>query len=193
MFVIDDIECASLERERARAAEYKTVQHGGFNYPGFSVHEDKAFADKVGEFLGVPVVSHSAMYRRFFRGEIPVGYIHNDINMGDYTAILYLNPPDQCEGGTAFWRNRELGWEGCPVEPEVWEAAQAQDTPAFWHQMWRDGFDESKWEMTKLVEMKFGRLLIYPAALFHSWYPKDVCHATDINESRLIKVLFCKT
>jgi Family of unknown function (DUF6445) len=53
-------------------------------------------------------------------------WIHFDSMVTRYAAIVYLNEPEQCEGGTAFYRHRETGWDDVPdLDSTAWHHARA--------------------------------------------------------------------
>lgn len=111
-----------------------------------------------------------------FLRKSPVGqqepnFIHTDTDMGDVTAILYLNPEPPAEDGTSFWERADGAIEGGILVGE-------------------EGKDLSKWSLRGTVPAAFNRALIFSAPLFHSRaieanYGKG-------NEARLIQVLFAR-
>lgn len=114
-------------------------------------------------------------YRLNFNGETPNHAIHSDMGWGTHAAVVYLS---EGEGGTAFWRHKVTGAERIdPGDVDLYD--QIKD----------DWNDESKWEMTQLVEMKLGRGLIYESARFHSRYP-FAAFGTGPDDGRLIAVAF---
>ena len=114
-------------------------------------------------------------YRLNFNGETPNHAIHSDMGWGTHAAVVYLS---EGEGGTAFWRHKVTGAERIgPGDVDLYD--QIKD----------DWNDESKWEMTRLVEMKPGRGLVYESALFHSRYP-FAAFGTGPDDGRLVAVAF---
>lgn len=178
-----------LEREKALAATYKTISMPNYTVHGINLCEDKENETKIIDMLGEDLELNFSVYRRYYRNEAVPTYIHSDVDVGLYTAILFLNLPSQCTGGTAFWKYKKYGWEKSPETTGQIEDVGEKDTPEFWHKMHLDGFDESQWEMTQLVEMKFNRLFVFPSAGYHSRYPQD-SFGTDIHNARLIKSFF---
>lgn len=129
---------------------------------------------------------------------------------GLLAAIVYLNEPAQCQGGTSFFRHEESGAEALfPKEliagrcPDTRSSAWKPDTATV-DRLWRHGagdcyerardakryagYDEywahlnrtpgsedgpivgscGGWTLTRTVEMKFNRLLLFPAFMLHS-------------------------
>jgi len=99
-------------------------------------------------------------------------YIHTDASMGDWTAILYLNSEPPPEDGTAFWKHRETG--------QVRSREVSAQEAATW-------FDDA-WELWRVVEAKFNRLVLFPAPLYHSRTMRQNYGHGD--NARLIQVCF---
>ncbi len=94
--------------------------------------------------------------------------------MGDWSALLYLNPNPPAGDGTDFWTHKETG----EIE---------SITP---HLRSKEGLDPSKWELREHVKAKFNRLLIFPSSYYHSRAIFDNWGQGD--EARLVQVVFGK-
>jgi Family of unknown function (DUF6445) len=117
----------------------------------------------------------------FFRqspaGQVEPNYIHTDRDMGDWTAILYLNPDTPKGDGTVFWRHRVTG-----ATESVTDDAHAL---AVEQAAWRD---RTLWEPAVEVEARFNRVLVFSAAQFHS---RAIPNNYGVGEdARLIQVVF---
>lgn len=108
-------------------------------------------------------------------------------------AVLYLNIPEESHGGTAFYRHKETGLESLPRHPFFQEDLKRIEPLAakygcqnlkefaekviFNEKAFRkelcitDSTDQ--WEMLKVVEMKFNRLVFYEGKVFHSVYGQE--------------------
>ncbi len=93
--------------------------------------------------------------------------IHTDVNMGYWTAILYLTDPPDPRDGTLFWRNGAGAVSGVAFE---------------------DGHDRSRWECWHRVQARFNRLVLFPASYFHSRAIVENYGPPD--DGRLIQVVF---
>ncbi len=87
-------------------------------------------------------------------GQDEPSFVHTDRDMGDWTAIYYLNPEPPAGDGTTFWKHRETG-----------DIQSTQPDPTFEALLWND---RSLWEPWHLVEARFNRLLLFPSPYFHS-------------------------
>jgi Family of unknown function (DUF6445) len=100
-------------------------------------------------------------------------WIHSDTSAARYSGIIYLNPPDQCQGGTSFYRHRELAWEYMPDPQSHLFAQAAHETgmtfPELLARITADGFEiEDKWDRLMHIPMRFNRCIIFNSRLFHA-------------------------
>ena len=108
------------------------------------------------------------------------------------SAMVYLNDPQECAGGTGIYRHRPTGLERIPLEatPELCAlAARHGASPADLatpdgYRAWQDevvfhpsyaargneyiNAGNEAWELLYLVEMKFNRLVIFDGRMPHS-------------------------
>lgn len=110
----------------------------------------------------------------FFRksplGQIEPHFIHTDIDMGDWSAILYLNPAPPLGDGTSFWTHLATG----TIESAV---------P---HERSIEGNNPANFACRQTVQSKFNRLLMFPSSYFHSrnihenWGDGDAARLTQV-------------
>jgi hypothetical protein len=182
------------ERAAAIAAIYKPEEHNGLNYRGISKVEDPENYERIKKILGLGEQeneSWTCFWRLYLANEESETFIHSDCQIGTCTSMVFLNTPEQCKGGVAFWRHKLYGWDKQPSTQQV-EALGLQDTKEFWESVWQDGFDERKWEMIDYVPMDYNRMVMFDSNRFHSRYPKKA-FGKDINDGRLVKVFFYQT
>lgn len=89
-------------------------------------------------------------------------------------AIVMLNLPEECAGGTAFYCSRNPPVARMPDRPEDYQAMRGriytQDREEARAGYFLDGW-EQHWERIASVDMKFNRLLLYPGLQFHGhWH-----------------------
>lgn len=112
-------------------------------------------------------------------GQLEPHYIHTDRDMGDWTATLYLNPLPPAGDGTTFWRHIATG----AVESAAETNSDEQRTELMeWRRL-------TLWEPWRTVEAKFNRLIVFPAAYFHSRALMDN-YGSDRDDARLIQIAF---
>lgn len=179
VYVFDDVlGDPHAYRAAALQADFRTIDVGPAAFHGIALGAGDS---------SVPawIVAHfplleprMTLFRRSPAGQLEPHYIHADLDMGDWTAILYLNP-DAPEGdGTAFWRHRLSGQIATSTQGR--EAAIPDEWVA-----WRD---LAQWDRWHLVPARFNRLLLFRSALFHSRAIAANYGAGD--DARLIQVVF---
>ena len=98
---------------------------------------------------------------------------HNDMTENvtrSFTCIVYLNSPEESSGGTAFFKF--LPSNSLTMD-EAYARAVTKDgrVGETGHDYWPDDTLEH-WEQIGEVEMKPGRMMIFPSEFFHSaWHP----------------------
>lgn len=180
------------ERQLALDSEYKSITHNELLYRGISLKNDKDHLEKIEKLFSCKLDKDASevMYRRYLKHETNETYIHSDVLIGHYTGILFLSDPKDCSGGTAFWRHKKYGWERHPSVDRVQQQGLLNNKE-LWDSIYQDGFDESKWNLLGAAEMRFNRLVLFESDRYHSRYPMEA-FGTKLDDSRLIKVFFCK-
>jgi len=92
-----------------------------------------------------------------------------------FAGLVYLNLPEQCAGGTSFWRHRRtglelaLGSEGAAqrlaLSKELQKEIEAEPADP------GTGYliaSNASWEMTQVLKMKYNRFVFYSSNIFHS-------------------------
>ncbi len=146
----------------------------GASYPAinFDVPDSvsREFIDKIEEAKGFKIEPKLVFLRANPRGEKEPYQAHNDLNMSDYTCILYLTD----KGGTSFLRHRESGMdENNPNLCDLWL---------------KDCNNEKAWEVVDFCEMKPNRALIFDAKKMHRGEPIE--GYGEGSDSRMILVCF---
>lgn len=143
------------------------------------------FEALLGEHVGRPVRLDYSGIRFDYAGE--VHDIHADSAYSEYAFVLYLNPPEQCKGGTAFWRNKKYGWTALPTERDVRRIGKSPRR--ILKELCEQAEDELNWERVHTADMKTNRLITYPTAQFHSRWPLEG-FGTTREDGRLVAVGF---
>lgn len=112
---------------------------------------------RLDEIMGRPVSIKTIFMRLTSRNTSDAPHqAHNDLVMGDFTLLVYLNDGP---GGTSFVKHIETGMDAQPETPEQY-AAWARDTNV-----------PDAWEITEMVEMQENRANIIAAARMHRAEP----------------------
>lgn len=114
------------------------------------------------------------------------GNVH--VDPGYWSGILYLSRPEDCRGGTDFFRHRRTGTDRRPMTPEE-VAALGYATYEESHRdiIERDGLDETAWETTMTVPMRFNRLVMLRPWLWHTAGPG---FGDSLENGRLVYLMF---
>lgn len=112
-----------------------------------------------------------SFFRRSPQGQKEPHFIHSDVDMGDYSAVLYLNPSPPKGDGTDFWANRFN--------------QVSSDVP---HEFSKEGEKPGAWRRYFHVAAKFNRMVLFQSNRFHSRSIFD--NWGDENEARLTQVTF---
>ncbi len=173
-----------------------TVIHGGFSnqtgpdgalYTGISLHPVSQWFSRITELVGKSIVPRLSCFRLNLAGELPHSWVHSDDICAKYASVLYLNLPEQCHGGTAFWRHKLKGINSLPSKEDL--TAQGLDADAYYKAMDLEWKNLSLWKREQMVEMKWNRFVTYPTCMFHSRYPHEA-FGTGPQDGRLIWICF---
>lgn len=157
-------------REAVIKGEFKTeTGPDGFPYTGISRYEVPHWAELISEAIGKPATIKLSVFRLNLKGEFPHSWVHSDEICAQYASVLYLNPSEQCRGGTAFWRHREFDLNAMPLSEDV--ITLGLNAEGFAAEMSEEWKDLANWEQCGFVGMRFNRFITYPTRMFHSRYP----------------------
>lgn len=163
-------------REAVLAGLFGDVSVGEVVFHGIQLADDPAVPTWITARYPslTPTIS---FFRQSPAGQPEPNYVHTDRDMGDWTAIVYLNPSPAPGDGTAFWQHTGTGQFVSTTRDDVALLAEQR--------AWRD---RSQWDQVALVEAKFGRLVLFPAERFHSRAIPENYGTGD--DARLIQVVF---
>lgn len=169
---IDDF-CEDYQKELAYAetSKYLEIASYGVFMKEMSLTRDSWATDKLSSILGTKLKRIVSYFRRYRKERDEVTFIHSDQGVADISAVLSVS--DQYNGRFRTWRHRQTG-QTFPEDISTLEKLHS------------DGLDSSNWEIIDDYEMKPNRIIVYPAKLFHSRWPKIWMHEWP----RTIKVFF---
>ena len=174
--LIDDfLDNAEALRAHALTLEYPP-QEGQF--PGRNSLQRmniEGLTEAVSQVLNEPLAaapppqSH-AKFRLTLASDKGRGKVH--VDESHWSGILYLSRPEDCSGGTTFFRHKPTGLDRFPFSPgALKQAGFTTHADAHAALIERDGTDDSAWEPLMTVPMRFNRLLLLRPWIFHTAGP----------------------
>jgi hypothetical protein len=174
--VVDDfLDNAAALRAHALTLDYPSLQG---EFPGRNSLQrinieglTEAVSRIVGEQLeAAPPPQSHAKTRLTFGADEGRGKVH--IDQSHWSGILYLSRPEDCRGGTEFFRHRSTGLDRLPFSrDELDRFGFATHADAHRDLIERDGTDDAAWDLLMTVPMRFNRLLLLRPWLFHTAGP----------------------
>ncbi len=97
------------------------------------------------------------------------------------SSFVYLNPPDQCRGGTAVYRHvPSQRMNAVQDQPDIrWMESRPLDAPL--------SYSAGEWELLHQFEMKYNRLVIFNGSVIHKIFmaPEDAPWGESLQDTRL--------
>lgn len=110
------------------------------------------------------------------------------VDAAHWSGILYLSRPQDCQGGTEFFRHRATNTDRAPHDDREAAALGFPSAKGMVDEILkRDGTDDSKWEMTQRVPMRFNRLLLLRPWL---WHTAGENFGDTLENGRLVYLMF---
>lgn len=192
LIVVDDfLSTADAVRDAALKLTYPNLQ-GAFpgrnsleriEMGGLAAHVSQITGERLQALT--PQGSH-AKCRITLASDAGRGKVH--IDPGYWSGILYLSRPQDCNGGTDFFRHRRTNTDRRPMTPEeVTAMGYASYEESHQDIIERDGLDDSAWENTMTVPMRFNRLVLLRPWLWHTAGPG---FGDDLQNGRLVYLMF---
>lgn len=173
-------DAAEVREDVIKAGFSSEIGPDGALYTGISKLQATHWFDEMSDRLGARIIPKLSCFRLNLGGELPHSWVHSDDICARYATVLYLNPAEQCSGGTAFWAHKELGIDRLP----------SGDLPLGYHRwMTAEWKIKESWEQVGFVPMQWNRLITYPTGLFHSRYPFEA-FGSGPEDGRLIWICF---
>lgn len=132
-----------------------------------------------------PLHSHGK-FRITLAADVGTAKVH--IDQAYWSGILYLSKPEDCRGGTEFFRHLPTGTERAPLDDSELRAMGLSSYHAVQDELLaRDSNDASKWEMTMRVPMRFNRLVMLRPWMWHS---AGEAFGSGMEDGRLVYLMF---
>jgi hypothetical protein len=192
VFVIDDfLRNADEVRRQALNLTYAV----GGRYPGLnSVQKlrieglDQVISSLVREPVRAPWTddfSHGSC-RVALASDEQQARIH--IDQSHWSGILYLSRPEDCRGGTEFFRHKRTGTDRVPMDEDSLRAIGYSSYEELQKDILdKDALDRSEWEHTMTVPMRFNRLVLLQP---HYWHTAGPGFGDSLENGRLIYLMF---
>ena len=192
LIIVDDfLNNASELRDAALQLDYPK-QDGAF--PGRNSQERieiGGLAQQVSRLVGEPLklmspLQSHAKCRVTLAADKGRAKVH--VDRAHWSGILYLSRPEDCRGGTEFFRHRRTGTDRAPInERELAAMGYASNEEVHREIIEKDSNDDSKWELTMQVPMRFNRLVLLRPWLWHTAGP---AFGDRIENGRLVYLMF---
>jgi len=192
LIIVDDfLNNASGLRDAALQLDYPE-QDGAF--PGRNSQERieiGGLAQQVSRLVGEPLklmspLQSHAKCRVTLAADKGRAKVH--VDRAHWSGILYLSRPEDCRGGTEFFRHRRTGTDRAPInERELAAMGYASNEEVHREIIEKDSNDDSKWELTMQVPMRFNRLVLLRPWLWHTAGP---AFGDRIENGRLVYLMF---
>jgi len=131
---------------------------------------DAAVSRILGERLSPTPGTAHAKFRLCLAGEEGTGDVH--IDESHWSGILYLSRPEDCRGGTEFFRHIPSGTERAPITRHELQSMGFASAGELWENLITPhSADRSKWERVMTVPMRFNRLILLKPWLWHTAGP----------------------
>ena len=190
--IVDDfLDNARDLREAALRLNYPSVEG---KYPGRNSAERitiQGLEQQVSKLVGEPVVpmppsQAHGKFRIATAGDLGQAKVH--VDTAHWSGILYLSRPEDCRGGTEFFRHIPTNTERGPYnDHEARSMGHPSAKQMIADILARDTLDDSKWEMTMRVPMRFNRLVLLRPWL---WHTAGEAFGDSLQNGRLIYLMF---
>lgn len=160
-------------QEWARTRDYSAMENpgDGVEYPDISTDIPETYqmviVDLLEELTGLSITGYTMFFRLMTKNTpTPPHQAHHDAIMGQYTAIMYINPG---EGGTSILEHKDGA-----VSDEV---------------VMRDTNNYSAWKIKHMIRIKPNRMVVYNSDLIHRAEPVDGFGSSP-DDGRLVLTVF---
>lgn len=162
-FYADPDRVRALALEKGRWSPQKTDEGRTYDSETYNSFAGSETADAFARILGIQV-HHDPARMGFgvfaFTGENANAPLTTHFDDTDWAGIVYLTPPDRCEGGLAFFRHRESGLTGPPDEARAKELGYRDRDHWIEEVYYPDKVRPDAWEEISRVSMVYNRLVL---------------------------------
>lgn len=192
VFVIDDF-LRNPEQVRAQALSLKYAVGG--HYPGLNSVQKlriEGLDQVISTLVREPVRAMSG--NEGSHGSCRIALASHEqqarihVDQSHWSGILYLSRPEDCRGGTEFFRHKKSNTDRVPMDEKSLKEAGYSSYEELQHEILdRDALDRSKWEHTMTIPMRFNRLVLLQP---HYWHTAGPGFGDSLENGRLIYLMF---
>jgi hypothetical protein len=139
-------------RRKALEMDYRSYHFEHCVFHGIAIDSAEGLVPSLIRELYPAAKPTLSFFRRSPEGQEEPHFIHSDADMGDWTAVLYLNPEPPDGDGTDFWTHRATGAIGSRIP----------------HERSEEGKSTHGWFLRERVAARFNRIVLFPSIFFHS-------------------------
>ena len=192
LIIVDDfIDSIDQVRQAALKMDYPDIQG---QFPGRNSLQRiriDGLEEQVSQLVGESVIpidpleSHGKC-RLSLASDKGRGKVH--IDHCYWSGLLYLTRPEHCSGGTDFFRHRRTQTDRAPLNGADLAAMGYDDFDKVHRDLIEtEGTDDSKWELTMTVPMRYNRLVLLRPWMWHTAGPG---FGDGIENGRLVYLMF---
>lgn len=194
VYIIDDF-LKDAEAIRARALSLTYTEKG--NFPGRDSVE-RLSIDGLDELVSAIMRQrfHAQWHQDFAHARCRLTLASDDkvagvhVDPSHLSGILYLSRPQDCAGGTEFFRHLRTGTDRVPMTPqELTGLGYSSYQEMHRDIVVKDGHDRSKWEQSMTVPMRFNRLVLLQPQY---WHTSGLGFGDSVENGRLVYLMFFK-
>jgi len=177
LIIIDDfLDNPHQLRDLALAQEYPSMEEDTY-FPGRNSKFPQQIngltnriSTLVGEALRPATGTAHCKFRMAMKGDKGTASVH--IDDAHWSGMLYLSKPEDCEGGTDFFRHIPTGTDHAPLEQSDFAKLGVSSVKEMWDKiLWPHTNDLSKWESIMRAPMRFNRLVLFRPQQWHDAGP----------------------
>lgn len=144
----------------------------------------------VGQTIKVEPEKYSfAVFWKTFASDARNLVVH--VDQSDWTGLVYLSRPQDCQGGTSFYQHKESGLDTIPDEEQLQALGYESKKDFVQRFVTPQGKSPDHWRQLARVGMKFNRMILFRAGdMFHG---ADGYFGDNDENCRLLQLFFFKT
>ena len=148
----------------------------------------RVIARRVGEALQpMPPPDAHGKCRLTLASEQGRSRVHIDPGV-HWAGVLYLNRPEDCRGGTDFFRHVPTQTDHAPLDArQLADMGYASKDDMYGEILGQHSNDASKWERSMCIPMRYNRLALYRPWL---WHAAGDGFGDAVDNGRLVYLLF---